>query len=341
MHSSLRTQILGWALLLACIIAIPVGIFYHAGTSGADKEAHKGEKGWSSLFTNRKHIMVLRLYGPITDDDEGSSFFPHVDTAGWVKRKLRKAVDQDNVKAVLLRINSPGGTVGMSQEVYDAIKAARAKGKIIAVSMGDITASGGYYIASAADRIFANPGTLTGSIGVIMHLLNWQETEKKIGLAPNVIKSGAFKDIGSPDRPMSAEEKDLLQNIIMDSYDQFVSAVADGRKMDKEQVKKLADGRIYSGRQAVKVKLVDELGSYDDTLAWLQKTCKDKFHLQNDLPVDDGSSSYSLLSQLLGGSTESSLSLPLQSGKASDLLKGIIPMSADPQYSKVPLWILQ
>jgi protease-4 len=339
----LRTQLLGWALLLACIIAVPVGIFYHAGTVGSetDKESRKAEKGWSSLFTNRKHILVLRLYGPISDEDEGSSLFPHIDAAGWVKRKLRKAIEQDNVKGVLLRINSPGGTVGMSQEIYDAIKAARGKGKIVAVSMGDITASGGYYIASCADHIFANPGTLTGSIGVIMHLLNWQETEKKIGLTPNVIKSGAFKDIGSPDRPMSTEEKDLLQNIIMDSYDQFVTAVADGRKMDKEQVKKLADGRIYSGRQALKVKLVDELGSYDDTLAWLQKSCKDKFHITKDLPVDDGSSSYSILTQLLGGSTDSSLSLPLGSSQPGNLLKGIIPMTADPQYSKVPLWILQ
>jgi protease-4 len=229
--SSLRSQVLGWAIVLGCVIAVPVGMSYKGNSDAAEKSA-KTNPGWSS-FLSKDHLLVLRLYGPISDDDETSSLFPKSDTASWVKKKLRKAVGDEHIKGILIRINSPGGTVGMSQEVHDAMAAVRSKGKPIVVSMGDVTASGGYYIAAAADRIFANPGTLTGSIGVIMHLLNWQETEKKIGLVPNVIKSGQFKDIGSPDRPMTTAEKDLLQNIIMDSYDQFVTAVADGRKIDK------------------------------------------------------------------------------------------------------------
>jgi protease IV len=169
----------------------------------------------------------------------------------------------------------------MSQEVSEALAEVRRKGKKpVVVSMGDITASGGYYIAAGADRIFANGGTLTGSIGVIMHLMNWQETEKKIGLQPIVIKSGEFKDIGSADRPMTPAERQLLQSIIMDSYDQFVTAVANGRKMDKEVVKKLADGRVYSGRQAKAANLVDELGGYDYALAWLQKRMPQTLQLE-------------------------------------------------------------
>jgi protease-4 len=334
--SSLRAQVLGWAIVLGCAIAVPVGMSYK-GNSDATEKSSKSNPGWSS-FLSKDHLLVLRLYGPISDDDENSSLFPKTDTAGWVKRKLRKAVGDEHIKGILIRINSPGGTVGMSQEVHDAMEAVRKTGKPVVVSMGDVTASGGYYIAAAADRIFANPGTLTGSIGVIMHLLNWQETEKKIGLVPNVIKSGQFKDIGSPDRAMTTAEKDLLQNIIMDSYDQFVTAVAEGRKIDKEEVKKLADGRVYSGRQAYKAKLVDELGSYDDALVWLQKTSRDKYKLQDDLEVDDGSSSYSVLTGLFGsaaGSTVNPLSQP------SSLLKGIVPMSYEPRFNKVPLWILQ
>ena len=178
-----------------------------------------------------------------------------------INEQLKMYGDDSRVKAILLRMDTPGGGVAASQEIADQVKWLRnEKGKKVVISMGAVGASGGYYIASAADKIYANPGTITGSIGVIMHLLNWQETEKKLGLQPTVIKSGAFKDIGSNDRPMTPEEKALLQNIIMDSYDQFVTAVADGRKMNKEAVKKLADGRIYSGRQAKSVNLVDELG---------------------------------------------------------------------------------
>jgi protease-4 len=322
-------------------MAVPVGLFARSQHNSDDTKPTKETKHWSSFLRDRDHIQVLRLYGAI-EDNEDKGFLPDTETAPYVRRKLTKALDDKNVKGILLRINSPGGTVGMSQEVYDVVKQLRAKNKPVVISMGDVAASGGYYIASAGDRIFANPGTLTGSIGVIMHLLNWQETEKKIGLQPFVIKSGAFKDIGSADRPMTPDEKNLLQAIIMDSYDQFVTAVSDGRKMDKEAVKKLADGRIYSGRQAYKAKLVDELGGYEDALAYLQKDCKKRFNLKEDLPVDDGSSSFSLISQLFsGGGGGGSSSRMSGNGLGASFLKGLLPTSMDPKWNKMPLWIME
>lgn len=336
--ASSRNSLFGWVILLACVLAVPVGLFARSQQADDEAKTTKSSKAWS-ILGDRDHIKVLRINGAI-EDNESEGLLPDTDTAPYVKRKLVKIAKDKRVKAVLLRINSPGGTVGMSQEVYEAVKAVRSKGKPVVISMGDVTASGGYYIASAADRIFANPGTLTGSIGVIMHLLNWQETEKKIGIQPVVIKSGAFKDIGSADRPMTPEERNLLQTIIMDSYDQFVTAVAEGRKMDKEVVKKLADGRVYSGRQAKTVKLVDELGGYEDALAWLQKDCKTKLKLKEDLPVDDGGSSLSILSTILGGGDRSTSSRT-NIGIGASFLKGLLPTSMDPKWNKMPLWIME
>jgi protease-4 len=333
---SSRNAMIGWAIIVLCVLAVPVGLFARAQHSKTETKEEKSSFG--SFLKHKDRIQVLNLYGAI-QDEHGSSFFPDTDTAPYVKKKLRKAIEDKNVKAILLRINSPGGTVGMSQEVYSAVNDVRAKGKPVVVSMGDVTASGGYYIAAAADKIYANPGTLTGSIGVIMHLMNWQETEKKIGIQPAVIKSGAFKDIGSSDRPMTPEERTLLQNIIMDSYDQFVTAVANGRHMDKEAVKKLADGRVYSGRQAKAVNLVDELGGYDDALVWLQKDCKKRFNLTEDLPVDDGNS-LGILSSLLGSSGGSSSSTGVGMTQ-NNFLQGLLPTSFDPHWNKIPLWILE
>jgi protease-4 len=334
---SKSSQILGWVLIIVCVLSAPAAMLVH-GRSTSEKSSESSRSSWSGFLGKRDHILAVKLYGPISDENETTSWFSHGDSATSVKQKLRKAIKNDHVKAILLRINSPGGTVGMSQEIYDAVMALRDKKVPVTVSMGDVAASGGYYIASAADKIYADPGTLTGSIGVIMHLLNWQETERKIGLVPDVIKSGQFKDIGSPDRAMTKAEKDLLQGIIMDSYDQFVSAVAKGRKLDKQEVIKLADGRVYSGRQAAKLKLVDELGSYDDALAFVQKQCREKLSLKDDLPVEEGSSLESL-EQLLSGNA--SLSLPSPFGATTNMLQGMIPLSANPRYNKVPLWIMQ
>ena len=170
--------------------------------------------------------------------------------------------EDDDVKAIVLRVDSPGGGVGPSQEIHDEVQRIDADKPVI-VSMGSVAASGGYYIAAPARRIFANPGTLTGSIGVIMEFTNFQELLEKIGLSSQVVKSGKHKDIGSPVRTMTEEDRAILQALIDDVHTQFVESVAAGRKLDVQKVRTLADGRIYTGRQARDLGLVDELGSLD------------------------------------------------------------------------------
>ena len=168
------------------------------------------------------------------------------------------------MKAIVLRIDSPGGGVVPSQEIHDAVQRLRNKNnKTVIASMGTVAASGGYYIAVATDRIMANSGTLTGSIGVIMEMANVEGLLKKIGVEGIVIKSGRFKDVGSPLRKMSDEEQALLQSVMDDVHKQFIEAVAEGRGLDVSAVQALADGRIFTGRQAKASKLVDELGDLD------------------------------------------------------------------------------
>ncbi len=182
-------------------------------------------------------------------------------------RQIKKYADDKSIKAIVFRIDSPGGGVAPSQEIYSAIlKVRKNSNKIVVTSMGNVAASGGYYIACASDKIVANPGTLTGSIGVIMTFPNIEELMKKIGLKTEVIKSGKFKDIGSPMREFTEEEKKLLQGVIDDVYDQFVNAVADGRNISVQKVKELSDGRIFTGRQAFEMGLVDKLGSLEDAI---------------------------------------------------------------------------
>ncbi len=167
-----------------------------------------------------------------------------------------------------MRIDSPGGGVASSQEIYEAVIDLKKKKKVVA-SMGSVAASGGYMVACAADKIVANPGTITGSISAVMHFANAEELLKKLGLKASVVKSGKFKDIGSPVREMTAEEKALLQELVDDIYDQFLDMVARDRNIPKENLRKIADGRVFTGRQAHKLGLVDYLGDmgYALTLA--------------------------------------------------------------------------
>jgi protease IV len=181
-------------------------------------------------------------------------------------KQLRECGRNDRVKAVLLRIDSPGGVVAPSQEIHEEVKKLAAKKKVV-VSMGSLAASGGYYIAVPATVIYANPGTITGSIGVIIKLSNFQELMDRIGMKVTTIKTGRFKDVGSVSRPVTEEDKALLQGVIDSSYGQFVKAVAQGRKLPEEQVRQLADGRIFTGEQALALKLVDRLGNMQDALA--------------------------------------------------------------------------
>jgi protease IV len=187
--------------------------------------------------------------------------------ADTIVKTLGEYRDNASVAAVVLRINSPGGVVGPTQEIFSAVERVKAAGKPVVASLGAVAASGGYYVAVAANRIFASPGTLTGSIGVVMQLANVEGLLRKVGVDYVVIKSGAYKDIGNFARPMKPEERQVLQSLLDDVYGQFVTAVAERRGLERKAVLGFADGRIYSGQQARALKMVDELGGLEDAIA--------------------------------------------------------------------------
>jgi protease IV len=186
--------------------------------------------------------------------------------ADSIVRTLGEHRDNPSVAAVVLRINSPGGVVAPTQEIFAAVERVRGAGKPVVASLGSVAASGGYYVAVSANRIFANPGTLTGSIGVIMQLANIGPLLKKVGVDYVVVKAGTFKDIGSIARAMTPEERQVLQALLDDVYGQFVTAVAEHRGLDRKTVLAFADGRIYSGQQARALKMVDDLGGLDEAI---------------------------------------------------------------------------
>lgn len=199
-------------------------------------------------------VAVVEIAGVILSSDE-------------VLSQLKKYDKDASVKAIILRIDSPGGAVVPAQEVYEEVRKIRErKEKKIVASMGNAAASGGYYIACGTEKIIANAGTITGSIGVIMESANVEELLKKIGVESMVVKSGRFKDTGSPLRGMTREDREVLQGVIDDVQSQFIDAVAHGRGMDRANVVKLADGRIYTGRQARALGLVDEIGTLNDAI---------------------------------------------------------------------------
>lgn len=205
-------------------------------------------------FSTGERVALIRVEGVITD-------------AQGTIGELKKFGDSPSVKAIVLRIDSPGGGVVPSQEIHDAIVRLRNRtNKAIVASMGTVAASGGYYIAVATDRIMANPGTLTGSIGVIMETANIEGLLKKVGVEGVVIKSGKFKDVGSPLRKMTEEEHQVLQVVMDDVHAQFIEAVAEGRGIELSEARVVADGRVFTGRQAKGLGLVDELGDLDDAI---------------------------------------------------------------------------
>lgn len=241
-----------------------------------------------------KAIAILEIKGPIYDVEQQMKL-------------LEDYVKDVNICGIILDIDSPGGTVVPPQVLYAALKKASKSGKIIVASFGDVAASGAYYIACAADKIVSNPGTVTGSIGVIMNTTNWQDLMNKIGVKFDNVKSGKFKDIGSPNREMTPEEKELIGSVINDVYDQFYNAVEESRlkrineilaknpeyirevltnsdklNVNLEQLdaisflKKITDGRIFTGRQAYKAGLVDEIGTLDDAVNITKKMCNIK-----------------------------------------------------------------
>jgi len=184
-----------------------------------------------------------------------------------ILEQLKRFREDEDIKAIVIRVDSPGGVVGPSQEIFREVVRTTSTKKVVA-SMGAVAASGGYYVIAGADGIVANPGTITGSIGVIMEYTNFQDLFRKIGLSPVVIKSGKFKDAGSPVRKMTPEEERILQDFVDRLHRQFVSAVAEGRHMDPAAVRKLADGRIYTGADAREIGLVDRIGNLEDAIEW-------------------------------------------------------------------------
>ena len=195
----------------------------------------------------KNRIGIVDITGLITDSE-------------YITNQVKKFRQDKRIRGIILRIDSPGGAVGPSQEIYDEVLKTRESGKTIYASMGALAASGGYYIASAAEKIFANPGTLTGSIGVIMAFSNAKGLMEKIGLQPEIVKAGEYKDIGSPARAMTQKERNLLQSVVTDVHQQFIEAVASGRDISVAEVTKIADGRILTGRQAYSLNLVDQIG---------------------------------------------------------------------------------
>ena len=232
----------GGALLFFTVSLIAVAVLFSGGRS-------------SSFSLASGQIAVLDLEGIIFDSRDFND-------------QLKEYGNRSGIKAVVLRINSPGGGVAASQEIYEAVKKFRAETKKkVVVSMSSVAASGGYYIACAADKIFANPGSITGSIGVIAEWYNYGDLLKWAKMQSIVIKSGELKDAGSPTRPLTDAEKAYFQGLINNMYDQFVGAVALGRKMNVQTVRHLADGRVYTGQEAKANGLIDEIGTFQDALS--------------------------------------------------------------------------
>lgn len=208
--------------------------------------------GRPGRFAFGDKIGVVEIKGVITQSSE-------------IIEEIHQYQEDEGVKAIILRIDSPGGGVGPAQEIYREVLKARSKKKVV-TSMGSVAASGGYYIACASDLIIANPGTITGSIGVLMEFSNFEELLKKIGIKGVVLKSGEHKDIGSPFREMTPEEKRIIQEVIDNVHQQFIEAVAEGRRLDRTKVVQIADGRIITGEQAKKLGLVDQMGNLQDAI---------------------------------------------------------------------------
>ncbi len=228
----------------------------------------------SVLFVSLGFFTLVSSLKPVSEDEEtdtGKDKVALIELKGVILssedivKQIKKYVKSSRVKAIVFYVDSPGGGVSASEEIYQELKKAREK-KPVVVSMGSVAASGGYYVSLGGSKIVANPGTITGSIGVIAQFPNLRKLLDKIGVEFEIIKSGKFKDSGNPYRGLTDEEKRYFQGVINDVYEQFVNHVADERRMKKEDVLKIADGRIFTGRQAFEIGLVDTLGTLEDAI---------------------------------------------------------------------------
>ncbi len=242
------------------------------------------------FWTGGEKVGVVEIKGVIAD------------SRNYLKQLDRFKNDR-SIKAVVLRVNSPGGAVGPSQEIMQEVKKVSKTKKVVA-SLGTVAASGGYYVASAADLIMANPGTATGSIGVIMQFTNVEQLTKKLGLDFSTLKAGRYKDVGSPFRPMTPEDKAYLQDLLDNVYQQFIRDVSKNRKIPLERMKELAEGRVYTGEEAKNAGLVDVFGNLQDAIEKAGRMGGIKGRVEAVYPEKD---SFSLLRLLLGQETEESL----------------------------------
>lgn len=248
-----REKMIAMGILGMCVLAMLAGIYLIITQERAIRPGIGLMDG----------VGVVRIYGPIRSGDRDVIFGRGVDR---IIRAIKRIQRDPRIKAVVLRIDSPGGSVAAAQELYEAVKELRSSKRPVVVSMGEIATSGAYYVACGADRIVANPGTLTGSIGVIMAIPNAKELLGRFGMRIEVIKSGKHKDIGAIFKDMSQEERSLLEGIITDVYDQFYNVVLSSRRLNEEGLKAIADGRIFTGEQAKRVGLVDEIGTFEDAI---------------------------------------------------------------------------
>lgn len=323
-------------VLTLCIISMIAGFFTPVFNNKTENNNNKPkDKTNISKILSPNKVAVIGLNGIINSTPE-SNIFVEENSSLVALKALNQAEDDETVQGVILRINSPGGTVGMSQRLYSAVMSVRDKKPVIAV-LDDIAASGGYYVASAADRIVALDGTMTGSIGVIMSTTDAHELlTNKLGISQNVIKSGKFKDIGSSTRAMTAEERQLLQDMVNDSYQQFKEAITKGRidRKDKYDVQKVAltknnlnryaDGRIFTGRQALKLGFIDSTGGNREAKDMMLKILSAKGLTKDNVAFVDYGKTNNFLS---------SLGL----NQKTTILDGIVPASV--KYARKPLYL--
>lgn len=308
----------------AVIVSVLLVVMGFAAMFGAMGKAFEGmSSAVKTDFGGSKsgNVALVRVEGEITSGTGGGIFADNDCGAETIVECLDDVKEDKSVRGVILRIDSPGGSAAASEEVYNAVMRLRKSGKKVYTSMGGTAASGGYYIAAASDRIFADASTLTGSIGVIMSGADLSELYKKIGYSPNTIKSGKFKDIGTANRPMTDEERQLLQNMIDDVYNTFLTDVSKGRNIPVETLRPIADGRIFTGKTAKAAGLVDEIGGLYETEMAMAKELKIK---EEDLDVFEYESDKSLRS-LLGikfdGGARKLLGNLLLSDAVNDLVK--------------------
>ncbi|WP_406944085.1 signal peptide peptidase SppA [Halobacillus sp. SY10] len=271
--SIIAATILILALVVQLIGTVFTGDEAENETMGLFASNEKLEEKVVERGTGSKRIVELNLEGAIIDNPGtnpnpfGGGGYQH----DRFMKKLEAIKEDASIKGVHLYVNSPGGGVYESAEIHDKLLEVKEAGKTIYVSMGNMAASGGYYVSAPADRIFASNDTFTGSLGVIMESINYQELANEYGVKFNTIKSGEFKDIMSPTKEMTEADREILQTLVDESYQQFVDVIVEGRDMPESRVKELADGRIYSGKQAVENGLVDDIGFREDTLKALKK----------------------------------------------------------------------